>query len=118
MTEQQFQVFCKVIYRVTVIILVLQIVACAMMLWMTWSKLPRHEDVTILLGGSVFSSWGNYWAKKPFFKREEVGLGVGGTTGIMHPLATNIFWWCGYYFFDLVFLVPAIKICVQAIWFS
>ncbi|WP_189429019.1 hypothetical protein [Halomonas urumqiensis] len=119
MTEKQFQISCKVIYQVTVIILVLQIVACAMMLWMTWSELPRHEDVTILLGGSVLASCVYSWvAKKPFFKREEVDLGVGGTTGIMHSLATNIFWWCGYHFMELVFLVPAIKICFQAIWFS
>lgn len=119
MTEQQFQVFCKVIYWVTVATLMLQIAACAMMFWLSWRELPGHLDVAMLLGGSVFTSCAYYWvAKKPLFKREEVDLGVGGTTGVMYSLATNIFWWCGYHFMELVFLVPAIKICIQAIWFS
>lgn len=116
MTEKQFQVFCKVIYRVTVTTLGLQIAACAMMLWMSWYELPGHHEVVVLLGVSVFSSWGNYWAKKPFFKREEVGLGVGGTTGIMHSLATNIFWWLGYLFFELFFALCAIWLFIKGVW--
>ncbi|WP_434985220.1 hypothetical protein [Vreelandella zhaodongensis] len=117
MTEQQFQIFCKVIYRVTVATLVLQIAACAMMFWMTWNELPRHEDVTMLLGWSVLTSCAYCWvAKKPLFKREEVALGVGGTTGIMHSLGVNIYFWSFYFFFELFGVLFAIWLYVKTVW--
>ncbi|CAN0180568.1 unnamed protein product [Ectocarpus sp. 12 AP-2014] len=118
MTENQFQIFCKVIYRVTVATLMLQIVACAMTLWMAWHELPGHQDVAMLLGLSILCSWMLLGAKRMFFKRKEVEMGMWGNNGVMHSLGANIFWWCGYHFMELVLLVPAIKICVQTIWFS
>lgn len=117
MTEKQFQLFCKVIFRVTVLILVLQIAAVPMMFWMSWYELPEHKEVTMMLGGSVLASCHYYWiAKKPFFKREEVALGVGGTTGIMHPLGSNILWWSGYIFFELLFVLRAIWLYTSTVW--
>ena len=117
MTEKQFKIFCKVIYRATVMTLGLQIVACGLMLWMSWYELPGHHEVVMLLGVSVFTSCAYYWvAKKPLFKREEVDLGVGGTTGIMYSLATNIFWWCGYLFFELFGVLSAIWLYIKAVW--
>ena len=118
MTENQFQIFCKVIYRVTVATLMLQIVACAMTLWMSWQGMPEHRDVLIGLAGSIIWSLMLLNSKKNLFKRGEVKMGTLGDSGIMHSLGANIFWWCGYHFMELVLLVPAIKICVQTIWFS
>jgi hypothetical protein len=115
-TEKQFQFVCKAIYRVIVATLILQVVACVIMFWMSWHEIPGHQKVAVLLGVSVFSSWGNYWAKKSFFKREEVGLGVGGTTGIMYSLGTNVFWWCGYLFFEMFFVLCAIWLYFKAVW--
>lgn len=116
MTEKQFQIFCKVIYRVTLVTLVLQIVACVMMFWMFWKNIPEYQDVLILLGGSVLASFVYLSAKKSFFKREEVGLGLGGTTGIMHPLHINIMFWVLYFFFELVFVLGAIHLYIKAVW--
>ena len=118
MTEKQFQIFCKVIYRVTVMTLMLQIAACAMTFWMAWHELSGHQDAVMLLGVSIFASLVTLWAKVSFFMREAVSMGTSGPFGIMYSLGANIFWWCGYFFLELVLLVPAIKICIQAIWFS
>ena len=69
----------------------------------------------MLLGVSVLASIVTLWGKISFFKREKVSMGTSGPFGIMYPLGTNIFWWCGYFFLELVLLVPAIKISTQVI---
>ena len=116
MTEGQFQTFCKVIYGVTVMTLALQVVACTIMLWMAWHELPRHKDIMMLLGGSVFLSWGHLTLKKTFFKREEVSFGVYGPIGIMHSLGINLFWWCSYHFFELFFVLWALWLYLKTVW--
>ncbi|GHE21161.1 hypothetical protein [Halomonas urumqiensis] len=118
MTEKQFQIFCKVIYRVTVVTLVLQVAACVMTFWMAWNELPGHRYVEMLLGLSILCSWMLLGAKRTLFNRKEVEMGMWGNNGVMYSLGTNMFWWFCYHFMELVLLVPAIKICVQEIWFS
>jgi hypothetical protein len=104
------------VYRVTIVTLALQISACVVLFWMAWHELPEYQDALIMLGGSVLTSLAHLGSKKSFFNREEADFGIYGKTGVMHPLGTNIFWWCFYHFMELVLLLPALKICVQEIW--
>ncbi|WP_083002926.1 hypothetical protein [Halomonas sp. GT] len=116
MTEKQFQIFCKVIYRVTVMTLMLQIVACGMMFWMFWRGMPEYQDVLMGLAGSIIWSLMLLSSKKTLFKRKEVKMGTLGDSGIMHSLGANIFWWCGYHFFELFFVLYAIWLYIKVVW--
>lgn len=116
MTEKQFQIVCKVIYRVTVVTLVLQVAACAMMFWMSWNRLPDNQYIPVLLGVSVLGSLVHLGSKNSFFNREEVCSGVYGTTGVMHSLGTNIYYWSFYFFFELFGVLCAVWLYIKAVW--
>jgi hypothetical protein len=94
----------------------LQIIACMLMLWMSWNDIPEYHDVLMFLGGSLVVSLFFLFQKKSFFNREEVGLGIGGTTGVMHPLSVNLFFWFYYFFFELFFVLWAIWLYFKAVW--
>jgi hypothetical protein len=115
-TENQFQIFCKVVYRSTLITLFLQVVACATMFWMAWYELPDYQYAVMLLGLSILASLMLLSSKKTLFKRDEVKMGVWGNTGIMHPLHINVLFWACYFFFELFPVLCVIWIYFKAVW--
>jgi hypothetical protein len=101
---------------VTVFALFLQVAAAFIMFWMTLRDFAEYSDFTMLLGFSVIISLFGLRAKKSFFAREEVGLGMHGTTGIMHPLSTNLLFWSLYLFFEFFGVVCALWIYLKLVW--